>query len=80
MHREILAFLPGKTLSDYEDIFEILKLIVLDFWETEVTPSEWEKGLLTILAKKGDLSQPGNYRGIMLHETAYKVVATIMSH
>ena len=30
-----------KALSDYEDTFEILKLIVLDFWQTEVTPSEW---------------------------------------
>ena len=68
-----------KTLSEYEDTFEILKLIILDFWETELTPSEWETGLLTILAKKGDLSLPGNYRGIMLLETAYKIVAIILN-
>ena len=35
-------------------------------------------GLLTILQKKGDLSLPGNYRGIMLLETAYKIVAIIL--
>ena len=28
--------------------------------------------------KKGDLSKPGNYRGIMLLETAYKVLAIII--
>ena len=31
-----------KTLSEYEDTFEILKLIILDLWETELTPSERE--------------------------------------
>ena len=28
-------------------------------------PTEWESGWLKILFKKGDKSQPGNYRGIM---------------
>ena len=68
-----------KTLSEYEDTFDVLQFIILDFWETELTPSEWETGLLTILAKKGDLSLPGNYRGIMLLETAYKIVAVILN-
>ena len=68
-----------KTLSEYEETFDVLKFIILDFWETELTPSEWETGLLTILAKKGDLSLPGNYRGIMLLETAYKIVAVILN-
>lgn len=68
-----------KVLSEYEDTFEILKLIIHDYWESELTPTEWEKGLLTILAKKGDLSDPGNYRGIMLLETAYKIIAKILN-
>ena len=68
-----------KILSDEENTFNILKSIVLDFWHTELTPTEWEKGLLTILAKKGDLSLPGNYRGIMLLETAHKIVAIIIN-
>ena len=47
-------------------------------WESEVTPEEWEIGLLKVLPKKGDLRLPGNYRGIMLLETAYKIVAIII--
>ena len=35
-------------------------------------------GLLRILPKKGDLSLPGNYRGIMLLETAYKIVSILL--
>ena len=41
-------------------------------------PEEWEVGLLEILPKKGDLTQPGNYRGIMLLETAYKIVGNLL--
>ena len=52
--------------------------MILDFWENEKPPLEWEKGLLKVLPKKGDLSMPGNYRGIMLLETCYKIVAIIL--
>ena len=67
-----------KILAEVSDTYEILKSIVINFWTTEITPEEWELGLLTILAKKGDLSLPGNYRGIMLLETAYKIIAIIL--
>ena len=40
-------------------------------------PDEWNTGLLKILPKKGDLKLSGNYRGIMMLEAAYKVVAII---
>ena len=33
---------------------------------------------MKILPKKGDLSKPGNYRGIMLLEIVYKTVAKII--
>ena len=33
---------------------------------------------LKIFPKKGDLSHPGNYRGIMLLEVAYKIIAKIV--
>ena len=41
-------------------------------------PIEWEMGVLKILPKKGDKSDPGNYRGIMLLEVAYKIMANIL--
>ena len=34
--------------------------------------------MLKILPKKGDLSLPGNYRGIMLLEVSYKIIAIII--
>ena len=41
-------------------------------------PREWNIGKLTILSKKGDLSLPKNYRGIMLLDNAYKIIALIL--
>ena len=69
-----------KTLMYSNRTFDILRNIVIDFWTTELTPKQWEKGLLKILPKKGDLRLPGNYRGIMLLETSYKIVAIILNN
>ena len=33
---------------------------------------------MKILPKKGDLTQAGNYRGIMLLEVAYKIIANLL--
>ena len=67
-----------KALLSEEATFQILKIMVLDFWESELPPQEWLNGLLKILAKKGDLSLPGNYRGIMLLECAYKIISILL--
>jgi hypothetical protein len=43
-----------------------------DFWKSEL----FAKDALT--EKKGDLSKSGNYRGIMVLEVPYKVVANVL--
>ena len=43
-----------------------------------MTLAEWKIGLLSILQKKGYLSNPSKYRGIMMREVAYKTVANIL--
>ena len=67
-----------KALLTDSRTFHPLKSLVLDFWTSEVPPKQWMMGLLRILPKKGDLSLPGNYRGIMLLETAYKIVSILL--
>ena len=67
-----------KALLTDSRTFHLLKSLVLDFWISEVPPKQWMMGLLRILPKKGDLSLPGNYRGIMLLETAYKIVSILL--
>ena len=67
-----------KALLTEDDTFQILKSLILDFWRSESSPQQWLKGLLKILPKKGDLSLPGNHRGIMLLEAAYKIVTILL--
>ena len=43
---------------------------VINFWLTKYAPPEWDTGLFLILPKKGDLGNPGDYRGIMMLEVA----------
>jgi len=76
-----LSGLPArvwKALGSTDASFALVRQMVLAFWQSEEMPAEWETGLLKILPKKGDKSLPGNYRGIMMLEVAYKIVALIL--
>ena len=55
-----------KSLLDCREKFSTLKSIIIKFWVTETAFNEWNIGRLIALPKKGDLSLPKNYKGIML--------------
>ena len=67
-----------KYLIDHPETSQVLTNVILSIWKTEKIPNDWNVGRLTILPKKGDLGLPKNYRGIMLLETAYKIIAIIL--
>lgn len=67
-----------KSLLECDETFGMLKGVVVQLWVTEVVPEEWKIGRLNVIPKKGDLSWPKNYRGIMLLEVAYKIIAIIL--
>jgi len=73
-----LTHLMFNALITCPETFTLVKGVILEFWNNENTPKQWDLGLLKMLPKKGDLSLPGNYRGIMLLEIAYKIVAKIV--
>ena len=62
----------GNTLKAF--LFAIISM----FWVTENLPSEITDPNITILFKKGDRSQCGNYRGISLLSVVGKVFAGIL--
>jgi hypothetical protein len=71
-----------KALLETEETREVLKQLVFKFWITGVMPTadevDWELGRLKLLPKGGDLGQPKQWRGIMMLECTYKVVANIL--
>ena len=73
-----VAAAEWKTLMADDECSEFVFAYVRRFWRSKVNPELWITGLLKILEKKGDLSKAGNYRGIMLLEVPYKVVANVL--
>lgn len=53
--------------------------IITRIWESEELPDEWSIGVICPLHKKGNIMDCGNYRGISLLQTAYKVLAKLLS-
>ncbi len=67
-----------QALSSPDTGFDFILHFVIQFWLTKKPHVEWEIYLLSILPKKGDMSNLGNYRGIIMLEVAYKNVANII--
>ena len=67
-----------KSLLKCDETFSMFKGVVVKLWTNEIVPEECNIGQLTVLPKKGDLSWPKNYRGIMLLEVAYKIRAALL--
>ena len=61
-----------KALATNPETFSTIRRITHAFWTEEKRPEEFNYGRLGILPKKGDLSAPGNYRGIMMLEVGQK--------
>jgi hypothetical protein len=68
-----------KILAEVKGTKTLLHEVVIQFWNGEETPAEWLVGRLKILPKKGDLSDPNKWRGIMLLDVMSKVVCSIIS-
>eukprot|EP00957_Ditylum_brightwellii_P128765 9822703-Ditylum_brightwellii.AAC.1 len=67
-----------KALASDNDTFAIIQKHVHTFWKEEQQPSEFDIGKLGILLQKGALSQPVNYRGMMMLEVGQKAISDII--
>ncbi|KAI5163650.1 hypothetical protein NEAUS03_2363, partial [Nematocida ausubeli] len=69
------------TLQDPEGTSKMAQAIwynVQRCFENASLPTEWDEALVVPVPKKGDLSLPGNYRGIALMNTSLKIVTKII--
>ncbi|KAJ4438181.1 hypothetical protein ANN_14120, partial [Periplaneta americana] len=56
---------------------EIYKL-VLAIWEKQIVPEQWKESIIVPIFKKGDKTSCGNFRGISLLLTSYKMLSNIL--
>ena len=65
---------PGSILVPGGSCLRAFLLLLFNIiWTTEIITIEWADAIITILFKKGDRSQCGNYRGISLLSVVGKV-------
>ena len=71
--------IPAELLkSDINTSAKVLYKLFKKIWENEVIPSDWNKGLIVKLPKKGDLQCCDNWRGITLLSVPSKVFCKII--
>ncbi|KAJ4445706.1 hypothetical protein ANN_12391 [Periplaneta americana] len=56
---------------------EIYKL-VLAIWEKKIVPEKWKESIIVPIFEKGDKTNCGNFRGISLLLTSYKILSNIL--
>ena len=49
-----------------------------EIWYTELTPKDWELGIITKLSKKGDLKECSNWRGITVSSIVLKIFSLVL--
>ena len=62
------------SLKCYTNVLKALYEVV---WTEEGIPKQWRQGLIVSLYKKGDVEDPGNYRGITLLNVVGKLFCKI---
>ena len=71
--------IPGELIKfGGEELCNELWKLVIKIWRLEEIPSEWKKGIIIPVFKKGDKQDCLNYRGISLLITTYKVFTRIL--
>ena len=58
----------------------LLKALYEVVWTEEGIPKQWRQGLIVSLYKKGDVEDPGNYRGITLLNVVGKLFCKILNN
>ena len=53
--------------------------LLCDIWEGSPVPDEWTSGTLCPIYKKGDATNPNNWRPVCLLDATYKVLAAIIA-
>jgi hypothetical protein len=57
-----------------------LHQLILNIWDNEQPPDQWNEGIICPIFKKGDRPNCENYRPITLLNSAYKVYATLLNN
>ncbi|CAD7089335.1 unnamed protein product [Hermetia illucens] len=61
-----------------DQLHQALHQPMLMVWDIESVPGGWQRGIICLIHKKGDITQCNNYRGITMLSTIYKIFSAIL--
>ena len=64
--------------ADITTTVDVLHDLFCEIWVSETVPADWRRGLIVKIAKKGDLTKCGNWRGITLMSVAAKAMGKVL--
>ena len=64
--------------KSWKAVMRKLEQIITKAWREERIPEAWNLSILCPIYKKGDIMNCGNYRGISLLDTSYKVLSNVL--
>ena len=64
--------------ADIETTVREMHKLIGEIWVAEEIPQDWKRGVIIKLAKKGDLTNCGNWRGITLIVTTAKIMGKVI--
>ena len=68
-----------QALEGNDETEHLVKDCIRSIWRDEKIPEDWRVNRLKIIPKKGDLHDLNNWRGIMLMESATKLLSSILA-
>ncbi len=69
---EVWKYAPPEVKRGLVDLFNKV-------WDSGTILREWSEAIVVPIYKNGDKTEPGNYRGISLLSTAYKIFASVLN-
>ncbi len=69
---EVWKYAPPEVKRGLTDLFNKV-------WDSGSIPREWSEAIVVPIYKNGDKTDPGNYRGISLLSTAYKIFESVLN-
>ena len=64
--------------ADITTTVDVLHDLFSEIWVSETVTADWRRGPIVKIAKKGDLTKCGNWRGIILMSVATKVMGKVL--